>query len=307
MVYFVGHFNIEDVYYPSYSRLGTAGGACLYAAMGARIWTDRVAVVSRIGDNYPKDYLRKLKNMGVALHLRLMPGPTMASRTEYAQGKDRVFTMKNPPERLDELTPDVEDVQAAQIPAGSFVHLSAMNLEKLERIVDHLRKKDCYISVDTCDAFVRENWKKLLAIVRKADLFLPSRAEIYACPVCCGEMESQIQWLQSQLGSVRLVVKDSSNGCYLAQPEGLLHIPVFPNVDAVDLTGAGDSFCGGLLACISRDGFDLARGCAAGTVSASYIIQQAGAFATHEITAQDRDLRLACVQSQINGREFNHG
>lgn len=142
MVYFVGHFNIEDIYYPSYSRLGTAGGACLYAAMGARIWTDQVGVISRIGDDYPAAYLKTLKSMGVALHLRHMPGPTMASRTEYAAGQDRVFTMKNPPKRLDELTPDSDDVQAAQIPTGSFVHLSAMSLEKLERIVDHLCEKN---------------------------------------------------------------------------------------------------------------------------------------------------------------------
>ena len=300
MVYFVGHFNIEDIYYPSYSRLGTAGGACLYAAVGARIWTDQVGVISRIGDDYPAAYLETLKNMGVALHLRHMPGPTMASRTEYAAGQDRVFTMKNPPKRLDELTPDSDDVQAAQIPTGSFVHLSAMGLEKLERIVDHLREKKCFISVDTCDAFVREDWQRLRAVIRKANLFLPSRAEIYACPTRYKQIEDQIRWLQSQLDDVRLVVKDSSNGCYLARPEGLLRVPVCPHVEAVDLTGAGDSFCGGLLAYIAHNGLDLSRGCVAGTVSASYIIQQAGAFPSYDISVQDRDFRFARVQNQIN-------
>lgn len=301
MIYFVGHFNIEDVYYPSYSRLRTAGGACLYAAMGAYVWTSGIGVVSRIGDDYPQAYLEKLQAMGVTLYLRRMPGPTMASRTEYPEGRDRVFTMKNPPARLDELTPDVEDVRAARIPAGSFVHLGAMDLAKLERIVDYLcGERNCFVSVDTCDAFVRDDWPRLLAVLRRVNLFLPSRAEIYACPHFCENIQGQIGWLHEQLGNTRLIVKDSSNGCYLVQDERLFRIPVYPGVSPVDLTGAGDSFCGGVLASIAQKGPDLLRACAAGTVSASYIIQQAGAFPEKEIGAEDRDLRLACVDKRID-------
>ena len=300
MIYFVGHFNIEDLYYPEYTKLGTAGGACLYAAMGAYLWTERIAVISRIGDDYPAGYVRRLREMGVELHLRRMPGPTMASRTEYAPGSDRVFTMKNPPARLDELTPDLEDVQAAKIPRGACVHIGAMNLAKLERITDYLRReKDCFISVDTCDAFVREDWPRLLAAARKANLFLPSRAELYACPVRRGTIREQMLWLQEQLGRTGLIVKDGQDGSLLAEGGRITRIPVCRQARPVDMTGAGDSFCGGVLAGMALPRRDPIRACVMGTVSASYIIQQAGAFPESPVPGQDRDLRYTSVYKKL--------
>ena len=34
------------------------GGNLLYAAAGARLWGDRVSLLSRIGEDYPQDWLK---------------------------------------------------------------------------------------------------------------------------------------------------------------------------------------------------------------------------------------------------------
>lgn len=302
MVYFVGHFNIEDLHYPQYTRMGTAGGACLYAAMGAAVWCADVAVVSRIGEDYPGKYLAKLQAMGVKMYLQRLPGPTMASHTEYKPGQDRKFTMKNPPQRLYELTPDVSDVQQAQIPAGAHVHLGAMNVDNLERIVCYLRSRNCFISLDTCDAFVQENEERFLRIVAQTDLFLPSRSELFSFFSQGRRLKEQALWLARHTAT-RIVVKDSRNGSYVVQGTDIVNVPIYAPAIAVDLTGAGDSFCGGLLAHMALSQSDLVCAAAAGTVSSSYIIQQGGAFVESPITLQDRDARYNNVIKNTDRKE----
>jgi sugar/nucleoside kinase (ribokinase family) len=54
-----------------------------------------------------------------------------------------------------------------------------------------------------------------------------------------------------RLGACRVVVKLGASGCAVFGPEGEFRSPAFP-VEAVDTTGAGDSFAGGFLAALSR-------------------------------------------------------
>lgn len=309
MAYFIGHFNVEDLYYPGRKQMQTAGGACLYAAMGAAIWHRGVTVVSRIGSDYPEPFLNRLREMGVCMRLKRMPGPTMASKTEYLPDGSRRFTMKNPPQRLNELTPDVQDVQEAGIPNRAFVHVGAMNMDKLERIVGYLKEKDCFVSVDTCDSFVQKAPERLLRLVRKADLFLPSRAEVEAFPSGEQGFGRRFRWLAQQLPRTSLIVKDSTRGSYVLRAGAVYHVPACRNIQAVDATGAGDSFCGGLLAQLERSPGCLLEAAAAGTVSASYMIQQGGAFLKNGLCEQERDNRYREIKQGIRriGKESLHG
>jgi sugar/nucleoside kinase (ribokinase family) len=54
-----------------------------------------------------------------------------------------------------------------------------------------------------------------------------------------------------RLGARCVAVKLGASGCAVFGPEGEFHSPAFP-VEAVDTTGAGDSFVGGFLAALSR-------------------------------------------------------
>ena len=74
----------------------------------------------------------------------------------------------------------------------------------------------------------------------------------------------------------RIVVKRGAAGCLLFDAEGhcVLQVPAC-QVEAVDPTGAGDAFCGGVLAGLCRFG-DLKRALACGTVSASFAVEGDG-------------------------------
>ena len=44
--------------------LGVIGGNAIFAAVGARLWSDSIGLVSRVGANYPPEWLAKLGELG---------------------------------------------------------------------------------------------------------------------------------------------------------------------------------------------------------------------------------------------------
>jgi len=299
MVYYIGHFNIEDLIYPHYSKKGTAGGACLYAAMGGYIWNRNIAVISRIGSEYPKEYLELLDNLGVKTHLQVFPGETMASVTEYVPGSDRKFMMKNCPAKLLELTPFPEDVKNAQIPEGSHVHIGPLNLDLLEAIVNILVSRSCVISIDTCDSFVREDPQKLIRILKKADYFMPSASELMSFETDGRTLLQQAAWLMAQTGHP-VIVKDSTNGSFIPVNGSYVNIPIYDIEAPVDLTGAGDSFCGAMMANLSA-GQDLTESAIRASISSSLAIQGCGALHYHDVSDEEKELRYQYIKNKLGG------
>jgi sugar/nucleoside kinase (ribokinase family) len=63
-----GNLFVDDlVFADGRTRMGEAGGAVLYAALSANLWSSEVACLSRRGDDYPQSVLAALAERGVDL------------------------------------------------------------------------------------------------------------------------------------------------------------------------------------------------------------------------------------------------
>ena len=64
--------------------LGVIGGNAVFAAVGARLWTDSIGLVSRVGSNYPSGWITKLEDHGFNTDgIKVLPDP-QDTRTFYA-------------------------------------------------------------------------------------------------------------------------------------------------------------------------------------------------------------------------------
>jgi len=297
MVYYIGHFNIEDLVYPDYSMKGTAGGAALYAAMGGYLWSRSISVISRIGSEYPQEYLNTLDELNIETHFTVIEGETMASVTEYRPGQDRKFMMKNVPAKLLELTPDLEDVMKSNIEEGSYVHLGPFNLDLLDSIVTYLKKKNCFVSIDTCDAFVLEDQDKMLDIIAKADLFMPSASELLSFKTKNRELNNIAKWISKQTGSL-VIYKDSIRGSYVPVGDEYVNIPVYDMAKIKDLTGAGDSFCGAFLANYSLKK-DIIECAVRANVTSSLAIEGCGALHYYQTSEEELNKRRTYILTKM--------
>ena len=66
------------------AHLRHLGGNAVYSAVGARLWTDRVGLVARVGSNYPAEWLEVVAARGLDTHgVIVLPTP-LDNRTFYA-------------------------------------------------------------------------------------------------------------------------------------------------------------------------------------------------------------------------------
>ena len=78
------------------------------------------------------------------------------------------------------------------------------------------------------------------------------------------------------LGIVDTIVTTKGDaGCEIVSPEGVVRVPVVPTPNAIDPTGAGDAFRGGLIKGLI-DGKPIQRCVEMGTVAAHYAVQVSG-------------------------------
>ena len=248
----VGNLTIDDVVHANgETTMASPGGNTLHAAAGARIWGVSVGVVARVGADFPAAALDRLRDAGIdTLGLHRIPGPTVRNWVVYEQDGRRSWVYRTPPERSLEVAPCPEDLPAewaARDGRTPVVHVAAMPFQSAARVVDHVRAHGpAVVTLDTHEAWTVGRAELLALAGRQVDVFLPSREELVAI-VGYDDPDKACRELLDE-GVPAVVVKCGTEGAVLGTANGPVLRIAAPEVDAVDVTGAGDSFCGGLAA-----------------------------------------------------------
>jgi len=139
-------------------------------------------------------------------------------------------------------------------------------------------------------------------VLAQVDVFMPSDQEAERLfrdePAkmdarCCAE------WFAAR-GPRVVVLKLGSRGAlvYERGSSRFWHVPALP-VRVVDVTGAGDAFCGGFMAGFVHHG-DPVRAAITGAVSASFAIQDYGPLHILAATKEEADHRASLLQSRVS-------
>lgn len=280
----------------------SCGGNVVYAALGARLWQVRAGLVSRAGCDFPLDFLERLEALGLDIggiaRVAAPHGMNVAFAYREDGGRVRAF----PPAIMDALpvcerprfidyttrgpecrfatwlafAPDGNDIPPPWRIAR-FMHCAAMPVQRHLSLARAFRaaRPEAHIQVDSPwhdDRAPKQDFHT--ALLGNVDLLLPSEADLAAWRP--GEDALRVAATLAAAHRRRIVVKRGAAGCLLFDAEGhcVLQVPAC-QVEAVDPTGAGDAFCGGVLAGLCRFG-DLKRALACGTVSASFAVEGDG-------------------------------
>ncbi len=133
------------------------------------------------------------------------------------------------------------------------------------------------------------------------DLFMPSDQEVeslFRDEAVQMDVKQCAQWFADR-GPRFVVQKLGSDGALVHEKGGgFWHVPALP-VKVTDVTGAGDSFCGGFMADFVQHG-DPVRAAITGTVSASLCVQDYGALHMLRATVDETDHRAALLRSYVS-------
>ncbi|HYT30014.1 MAG TPA: carbohydrate kinase family protein, partial [Actinomycetota bacterium] len=250
----IGNLTLDDVVLPTgVTRMGAAGGNTIYAALGARMWEPRVGVVTRRGEDFPLDHLATLRTLGIGTDGVVdIDGPTVRNWVIYEEDGRRTWVFRTPPGRSEEVAVHPDDLPSGWLLAdpAPVVHVAAMPLEAAERLVEHLRgaERPTTITLDTQEDWGRDVSDRVLALAAKVHAFLPSREEL-ATLAGATELADGLDALAG-LPTPVVVVKMGAEGCVVRERgDGVTYteVGVSPG-PVVDVTGAGDAFCGGFAA-----------------------------------------------------------
>jgi sugar/nucleoside kinase (ribokinase family) len=308
-------------------HLRILGGNAVYAAAGARVWNKNVGVVSRVGSNFPAEWLARLEKAGIDVRaVRVLPDP-QDTRTFYAylSQEERVDTdpiahfarVGRPVPR--ELV-DYESSTTGQESRTQFMPLAVRPADLSEAVLGsrgyHLAPAD-FLTHHTVPVALRRNSRPIVTvdpsirymqpafkddlrrIVSGIDAFLPSEMEIHSF----FRDEKPGLWEAAAalgaMGAAFIDIKLGSRGQYLYESSTgrKWHIPAYP-ATVRDVTGAGDAYCGGFLVGLAETG-DAVEAALRGSISASIVVEGQGALYALDTTPGLAEARLQSLREGV--------
>jgi sugar/nucleoside kinase (ribokinase family) len=317
-----GCLTLDNVVTAAGERLPqTFGGNCLYAALGARLWHDRVGIVSRCGAGYPEACFDLLRDVGIATAgIRRVDQPhgrNMAFVYRADGSRTRVFPPEviaaiPPAERArfvdTTLLPNAEELWHACAPGAADmpdawwggvtgVHNAFMPVAKHRDVAAAVRARHgarTWLQIDS-------PWHDHLAphidhatpLLSALDAVLPSEVDLERFRPDT-PFDATLAAMVAH-GARTIVLKRGAAGCAVFEAGcgcvaeiGALPVPV------ADPTGAGDAFCGGFLAGVRLTG-DVVAAARYGTVSASFAVESAGVERLARVDRGAAAARLAAL------------
>jgi sugar/nucleoside kinase (ribokinase family)/fructoselysine-6-P-deglycase FrlB-like protein len=292
----VGNLTIDDVVLPDgTTQMSSVGGNSLYTALGVRLWQPCVGLVTRRGEDFPGDLTAVLHSLGVATDGVVdIPGPTVRNWVVYETNGERHWIYRTPRERSREVAVQASDLplQWLKVEPPPVVHVTAMPLDAAEVIVDTGRRISprAIITLDTHEDYVVDYRQRLRALAARVDAFLPSRSEL-ADLVGYDDPLRALSGL-TNLPTPIIVIKMGAEGVLIwDKAKGTLHEVGVAHGPLVDVTGAGDAFCGGFAAGLSL-GYSPVESAQCGTISASYAVAGFGSMQLAHVDPAEAKARI---------------
>ncbi len=292
-----GTIGIDTVQTPRAKREGVSGGSAAYFAAAASQLCP-VRLVAVVGGDWPAEHHSILKSFsGVCLE-------GLESRTnsrtfswggKYFEDVNRRETLFTEVGVLQEEPPRVPAAYAD----SELVFLGNTHPSVQLGFIDQFPKRKLVVA-DTMDLWIRTANPELRALLQRVDGLIVNDSEAAELTGVRNAISAGRKILD--MGPKFVVVKKGEHGAILIHPEGSAVIPAFPIDDAnvVDPTGAGDSFAGGFMGYLAREGrFDFAslqKAMAYGTVVASFSLEAFGLDRMRTLKFDEITKRLAQFQ-----------
>jgi sugar/nucleoside kinase (ribokinase family) len=272
----LGNLLVDDlVFEDGRTRMGEAGGAVLYAALGARLSGASVGLVSLRGDDYPAATLAALAARGVDLTgVAGLGRPGLRAWLLYEGGRRRIVQRLETPTHA-EASPGFEAIPTAWRAARGF-HVAPMPLSVQAPLVAALAARPgAFVSLDPHLPLQQETLAEWAPVLAGLDALFVGEDEQQL-----GDDLSAAALRLATIGGGRLsriVFKRGARGGTLIDLASGERHEWAPRAQAVvDPTGAGDAFAAGVLAgWLQGEGH--APALARGVLAASFALEGWGA------------------------------
>ncbi|WP_329742911.1 carbohydrate kinase family protein [Dyella sp. A6] len=230
----------------------TPGSSSMICAMGLARLGDPVSFHGRLGiDSWGVFCLDALRDAGIDT-TTMVPDPSLRTGVTVSLSTPQDRALVTFAGAIGEL--QESDISAAMLARADHLHVSSYYLQRALRpgcreLFARARAAGLSTSLDPGFDPAQQWGADIIEVLHDVDVFLPNQEELFAI-TAASDLSTALHALDN--GRTRTVVKRGRDGCATLHEGKLLEIPACA-VDALDSTGAGDSFDAGFLHAWLRD------------------------------------------------------
>ena len=294
----VGSVAYDSVVTPAGSRDDALGGSATYFSVSASYFTP-VSVVAVVGDDFRPEHTAFLTEHRVDLSgLERREGKTFRWSGVYgAEDVNARHTLSTQLNVFAEFSPTLGPDHRR----SPFVFLANIDPDLQMDVLGQMESAPKLVALDTMNYWIERKSSRLRRAIQDVDVLFIDEGEARS-------LASEVNVVRSArrimgLGPKTVVIKRGEHGVLLFQGDSIFAAPAFPLEEAVDPTGAGDSFAGGFLGYLaasgdlSADGFR--RATVTGSVMGSFAVESFSLDRISTLTRQDVEDRFRAFERLV--------
>ncbi len=285
----VGSVALDDVEAPAGRVQGVLGGAACYFAVAARYFSP-VRVVGVVGTDFPREHLEFLESRGIDLGgIVHAEGSTFRWGGRYLENLNERETLYTELGVFEGFRPELP----RHFRDSVYVFLANIH-PTLQRNVLQQAEAPVLTAMDTMNFWIESEASELELTLAAVDAIVINDEEAHQL--------TGIRNLVKAAEAIRergpriVIIKRGESGALLFDEEGIFSAPAFPLQQVQDPTGAGDSFAGGLIGALAREGSSgpeaLRRAIIYGSVMASFGVERFSLDRFRDLTQDEVEQRF---------------
>lgn len=285
----VGSIAFDNLEMPHGTYENVLGGAATYSAISASFLAP-TSIVGVVGNDFADSHLQSLRTRGVdTMGIERASGKTFVWRGRYSDDLMSRVTLQTELNVFANFSPKLPDAYKK----APFLLLGNIHPALQSIVLDQVTGPKL-IAADTMNFWISGEPRALDAMLKRIDLLIINDEEarelsgIHNIPKAAADIHKR--------GPKRVIVKRGEHGALLFDSHGVFFTPAYPLEDVRDPTGAGDTFAGGLMGYLARNGEvtpqSLRKAMFFGAALASFCVEDVGTKRLLGLTQVDLAKRL---------------
>ncbi|MBS1253164.1 MAG: 5-dehydro-2-deoxygluconokinase [Anaerolineales bacterium] len=300
---------IDDIVFSDgRTMMNTLGGAGTHALAGMRVWSDRIGYVVTVGPDFKPAHRAQLETLGADLRgvVEREGFRTPRAWQLFEPDERRIEVFRTDMADFYQYGPRFEDMPADYLQARGFYLIWISTLPEVIEFIHRLREINPEVRLvwEPTPEHLDGNPKKIQEVLHQIDLCSPAWDEAQAMT----EQESVEDAVKTLLawGAPLVAIRMGAEGSlvYSVTGEGW-RIPAVPPSQRIDVTGAGNAYCGGFLVGLG-EGLDPVEAALRAAVSASFALEQFGIPNFGEEVAEEAQRRLVWARARTLSTSLLH-
>ena len=272
------------------------GGAATFIGLAASTFEVDSAIVSVVGDDFPKEYLDLLADRNIDLSgVEIVKGgKTFFWSGRYHNDMNSRDTLVTELNTLADFNPVVpENYKNADV-----VMLGNLDPNIQLSVIEQMSERPKLIILDTMNFWMDSTWDELMNVIKYIDVITINDEE-------ARQMTKEYSLVKAaakiqELGPKYVVIKKGEHGALLFHKDHIFFAPALPLEEVFDPTGAGDTFAGGFAGYLAESknvSFEsLKKAIIHGSNLASFSVEEFGTERMKRLKKEEVNTRLEQFQ-----------